>query len=101
MMYDVVYKFIESEVSVLEGQSFFTAARCPALSSPSARPLTMTAPFFANSPPISAAAFRPYSVGLRLPPLPPRASSPFMKGSNSVSRMAGVAIRSQNENFCF
>ena len=82
MMYDVVYKFIESEVSVLEGQSFFTAARCPALSSPSARPLTMTAPLFASAPPMSAAAFRPYSVGLRLPTMPK--STAFIEWSLSL-----------------
>ena len=41
--------------------------RCPAHRP---RPLTMMAPFFASAPPISAAAFRPYSVGLRLPTMP-------------------------------
>ena len=58
-----------------------TAARCPALSSPSARPLTIMAPFFASSPPISAAAFRPYSVGLRLPTMPTAPGSLSQRGS--------------------
>ena len=44
------------------GQLFLTAARCPALSSPSARPLTIKAPLWASSPPMSAAAFKPYSA---------------------------------------
>ena len=68
-------------ITAMVGQSFFTAARCPALSSPSARPLTIMAPFFASSPPISAAAFRPYSVGLRLPTIPTAPGSLSQRGS--------------------
>ena len=68
-------------ITAMVGQLFFTAARCPALSSPSARPLTMTAPLFASAPPMSAAAFRPYSVGLRLPTMPIVPGSLSQRGS--------------------
>ncbi len=67
-------------ITAIVGQFSPTAARCPALSSPSARPLTMTAPARARPRPMSSAARRPYSVGFRVPTIPTAAGSLSQRG---------------------